>query len=80
MKTNLSINITNIKQAKIFLRELHKNNESYHPEDDANDIIWTTCKPTKKECKKLNILMEQIYQIKGFDPCEYLVYLINNNN
>jgi hypothetical protein len=83
MKTHLPDSIDNISQAKAFLKELDKNNEEFHPEDDAHDIIWTkvaeTDRPTPDECDRLNSLMGDIYKLGEFDPCEYLLDLVDNN-
>lgn len=76
MKTNLDVTIKNIDEAKSFLKELYFNGESYHPEEDANDVIWLfSTPPSKKEKKKLNMLMEKTFDFKGFDPCEFIFNL-----
>lgn len=81
MLTKLPTEITNIERAKSFLSDLHNNGEAYHPEDDAHDIVWHVkpehC-PTPEECDQLNKLMDQIYQLDGFDACEYLLSLHDN--
>jgi len=86
MKTKLPEAIKTIEEAENFLSALHENGESFHPEDDAHDIIWNSIpeehKPTKAECDQLNKLMTDIYEIDGndvntgFDPCGYLLDLI----
>ena len=76
MKTYLPTEIKNVKAAKEFLVELNNNNESFHPEDDAHQIIWHNEKPTEQECSKLNSLMEDIYLISNFDPCSFILYLL----
>ena len=76
MKTTLPDKILNEGQAIAFLTALHDNNEAFHPQDDANDVIWNTCKPTRKERDKLNDLMEQCYKLPGFCPCGVLVDLL----
>lgn len=83
MKTNINITINTVEEAKAFLTELYNNGESYHPEDDANELVGDPF--TKEEGLKLNELMESIYNLKGndgrhsdpmiFDPCEYLMDL-----
>ncbi len=82
MKTKLPVAITTVDEAKAFLSELYKNDESYHPEDDANDIEWDGDNPpTKQECDQMNKLMDDIYSLKGqegnlakvFCPCEFLL-------
>jgi len=87
MKTNLPNRITTVEEAKAFLTELHKNDESFHPEDNAHDIEWETSNPTSEERDKLNALMSDIYELEGnedsqnmiFDPCEFLLNLINQD-
>lgn len=78
MKTILPTQITTIFDAEAFLRSLHLNDESYHPEDDAHNIIWSkgTDEPTNDECDKLNLLMEEIYALDGFDPCGFILDII----
>jgi len=39
MKTTLPDSITTIDEAKKFLTDLHKNGESYNPEDNAKDCL-----------------------------------------
>lgn len=84
MKTILPKAITTIKQAQKFLSQLYKNEESYHPEDDAGDIIDMNDKKlfTDEEAKQLNKLMDDIYDLPGndgrhvdlvFDPCQWLL-------
>lgn len=89
MKTQLPISITSVAEATSFLTELHKNNESYHPEDDAFDIAWQTINPTDAEKHQLNKLMNDIYALpeawspenpNGFDPCAVLMDLIYQQN
>lgn len=82
MKTILPKSIETIADAKKFLTELQKNGEAYHPEDDATTVVWQTAKPTRKECKQLNKLMQDIYSMPEnyrhmnqpipFDPCAFL--------
>jgi len=79
MKTNLDRTITTQDEAEDFLSELFENGESFHPEDDAHQIIWS-CNPapTDEECDKLNTLISQIYNLPNypeFDPCEYFCEL-----
>lgn len=84
MKTKLPESISTVDEAKAFLLELHTNGESYHPEDDAHDIIWGSCEePTPDECDQLNKLMDDIYSLPDigtypnltFDPCGYFIDL-----
>lgn len=80
-KTKLPFGISTIEQAKAFLMELHKNEEHFHPEDDATDLSGDIF--NKQTGKQLNYLMECIYKLKGnedihkmvIDPCEFLIYL-----
>ena len=78
MKTNLDQPITNADEAKAYLTELFNNGESYHPEDDANDIIWTDFEPTEEELNRLNENMELVYKVADFDPCGFLLKLMND--
>ena len=77
MKTNLNRVIATVDDAKEFLRELCDNNEVYHPEDDAHDIIWYACdEPTDAEKDQLNSLMQSIYGLDDsntFDPCGFII-------
>jgi len=83
MKTVLPTSINTVEEAKKFLTELHNNNETFHPEDDAHTIVWETSSPTKEECDQINKLMSEIYAFPGnedsqnmvFDPCEFLLSL-----
>lgn len=84
MKTELPLYIKTVPQAKKLLIELHSNNESYHPEDDANDIWYNGKKLfTHGEAVQLNKLMDDIYSLPGqqgslakvFCPCEFLINL-----
>lgn len=91
MKTILPAAIDTVEEAKNFLHSLHSNGESFHPEDDAHDILWYSADPTEEECDQLNKLMRDIYALpectmqfdadKGmymdFDPCGYLLDLHN---
>lgn len=81
MKTKLPTKITSVKQAKTFLTDLFNNGESYHPEDDANDIIKPNGKPlcTWKDAKQLNKLRDDMYQLKNFDPCAIFCDLLHVN-
>lgn len=74
MKTQLPNEIKTIEDAKAFLTDLHTNNETFHPEDDATDIDWQTCIVSDVEAIQLNKLMADIYNLaEGFDPCEFLL-------
>ncbi len=81
MKTVLPVSINSVEEAKAFLTELHKNNETFHPEDDAHDLSGDLF--TSDEADQLNKLMEDIYNLPGnesvqtmvFDPCGFLLDL-----
>lgn len=81
MKTNLEINIKTSKDAEAFITELCNNNEAYHPEDDALEIIFSDLpveqQPTEKERKKLNDLMDKVYEVADFDPCELILTILS---
>lgn len=84
MKTNLPTSINTVEEATAYLTELYNNDESYHPESDAHDVIWGTCeKPTPAECDQLNKLSDDMYNLKEFggeegqfDPCRILMDLM----
>lgn len=73
MKTKLNITITNEAEAIEFLTELYENNEVYHPEDNAHDVLFETCEPSKRHRNDLNRLMDEIYTNTNIDPCEILL-------
>lgn len=82
MKTKLPDSIKTVEDAKKFLRELHDNNEAYHCEDDACEIVNTKTNErlfTNEEGAQLNSLMGDIYnwltKDSNFDPCGYLLFL-----
>lgn len=72
LRTNVNRVIKTKEDAEAYLTELFNNGESYHPEDNAHDIIWNTASPTSWEKKKLNRLMKQVNTIPNFDPCDFL--------
>lgn len=79
MKTTLPDSINSVEEAKAFLLALHANGESFHPDDDAKDIILSaTGLPafTKKEAYQLNLLMNDISWLDNFDACEYYLSII----
>lgn len=92
MKTTLPTTITTIEEAEAFLTDLYNNGESYHPEDDAHDIVWSGDIfgfPSRDDAMQLNELMHQIYALPGndgrhtdlaFDPCEFLNQLENSQH
>ncbi len=78
MRTHLPEAITSVEEAKAFLQALCTNNEAFHPEDDAHDIVWGSCPhATEEECDLLNKLMGDIYDLpdvpEKFDPCGFLI-------
>lgn len=77
MKTNLNRTITTIDEAKAFLRDLHTNNEVFHPEDNAHDIVWGTTTVSPEECEQLNDIMADIHRLSHntFDVCGFLLDL-----
>lgn len=88
MKTTLPEAITTQEQAEEFLTALWENNEVFHPEDNAHQVVWDTIpegdRPTPSECDQLNKLMNDIYDLDGnngdhanpiFCPCEFLLEL-----
>lgn len=89
MKTTMPEAIKTQAEAKQFLQQLHDNDESFHPEDDATTIIWNGEHAhkgkylfTRKEGETLNKLMNDIYSLEGnsnvqdmaFDPCAMLLH------
>ena len=79
MKTILPPSIITVNQAKNFLKALYDNDEAFHPEDNANDVMFST-EVTAQERALLNKLMDDIYNLGDFDPCEYLNELIESGN
>lgn len=88
MKTLLPKSIATVEEAKRFLTDLYNNDEEFHPEDNAHDIVWNLEDnqiPTFAECEVLNRLMEDIYGLPenkgkrgdeiGFCPCGFLLEL-----
>lgn len=89
MRTTLPAAITTVGEAKAFLAALYCNNEQYHPEDDAHDVLWEDVDVTDEEANQLNKLMEDIYALHectpkrddegilymDFDPCGFLLDL-----
>lgn len=77
MKTQLPESINTIEEAIKFYAELSENQELYHPEDDAHDILWQTAKVSPKECDQLNKLRDDVYNLDGvpevWDPCDFLL-------
>ena len=80
MRTQLPFSIDTVEEAREFLQELFDNDESYHPEDDAHDIIWNGTTVDMFEKDRLNELMEDMRELEGFDACEFLMDLIDRAN
>lgn len=81
MKTNINIVIATIEEAKKFLTELYENKEAYHPEDSALNIVKPGSNEpffTKKEAKKLDALMDVMFSMPDFNPCDVIYELWQN--
>jgi len=77
LKTKLPDTIRTIEQAKSYLTELHKNGESYHPDESAFEIVWQfEGDPPRHQLLSLDRLMDQIHKIEGFNACDFLNSLI----
>lgn len=66
MRFKLPKKINNFEEAVKYLGQLHDYGMAYHCEDDVTDICWSLPEediPTKKECKRMNKLMGQIYDL-----------------
>lgn len=65
MKTKLPNYISTLDEAKVYLEELCKNGEAYHPDDDATQIVWDKGikEPTMDEAIKMNSLMDQVWDV-----------------
>lgn len=80
MKTNLNRTITTIDEAEAFLNELFEHKEYFNPDDNAHEVIFSTCPdPTREEKDKLNDLMSQVWKFHN-DPHEFLLDLINDDD
>jgi hypothetical protein len=76
MKTTLPNSIKNKEEAIELLKNLNDNLESFHPQDNAFDIIDTTTNErmfTKEEALKLNYLIMECHHY--CDPEEVLLEL-----
>jgi hypothetical protein len=73
LKTVLPDKITAIEEAKQYLTDLYKNNESYHPEDGAADCLDID----SETGARMDELMEQVYSFanEAFDPCMFVLEL-----
>jgi hypothetical protein len=92
IKTVLPTAINTIDEAKKFFAELYANNEAFHPDDDANDIIDGRTSSydrihgytgknlfTAEEATQVNKLMEDIFNLENFDPYQCLMLLDTDN-
>ena len=77
MTTNLTRTIDSPETAKAFLRDLHNNGESYHPDDSADSVEWSGDDPDANECIKLDSLMDACRDF--LDPCEELLALAHKD-
>lgn len=76
MKTVLPEKLYSIEDAKAFFDELIRNNEEFHPEDDAFDVYFTSSYVPDWQRERLNSLMFDLYAMEwpeGFDPCGYII-------
>ena len=74
MKTKLPPKINSVDEAKALLTALYENKESFHPDDDANELVGDPF--TKVEGDKLNTLLEQMFVLDGFDPNDFTFNLM----
>ena len=80
MKTKLPKSISNKQEATELLKKLNDNLESFHPQDNAFDIIDSTTNErlfTKEEALQLNYLMMECHNF--CDPEEILEELNEEN-
>ena len=86
MKTIVPLEIKTKEEAASFLIDLYKNDELYHPESDAEDIVMVDrdnflSNVTESrlfndvEAKKLNRAMDQIYKVMH-DPCGFILEVV----
>lgn len=71
MKTNIAITITSSEDAKKFLSDLITNNEHFHPDDNAKDIVTRGENGeqklfTKKEAKQVDKLLGDCFEFADF--------------
>lgn len=77
MRTPLPTAINTADEARAFLSALHTNRELFHPDDNANTIVWMFAPtPTPEECDLLNTLMFHCATVPGFDVYEYCCTLL----
>lgn len=66
MKTHLPNQLTTVAEIENFISELIKNDEMFHLDDDANDIVNGHTNEmlfTKEEGDKINTLLKQAFYI-----------------
>lgn len=76
MKTELPVYIETEKQAKDFFSELILHDECLNPDDDAYTVIYSPTGErsfTDHEAFVLNLLMDDIFNLTGFDIHEYII-------
>lgn len=74
MRTDIPTEIKTVAEAKVFLQELHSNQEAFHPEDNPAHVAWSSDPPTPEQCRRLSRCMEQIYSLP-----EYAEYMQQQN-
>jgi len=79
MRTVLPTVIESVEAAKVFMTLLHNNGEAFDPEEDAYDIDWSFLdvdeQPSELELVKLNMLMDEMLRMPGFEVQEFLMDL-----
>lgn len=78
MKTNINNVLTSVEEAEQYLKDLFTNDEAYHPEDDAQDIIFGF-DVTKAERTQMNMRMDEVWYFIP-DPCGIIVKLLAEKN
>ena len=75
MKTRIPQSIRSEETAKRFIDKLVKNGEVFHFEDDAFDIVDAKGEYVfnENEARRMNLAISKMYDIEGFDPCEYFI-------
>lgn len=74
MQTNLKTTIETQEQAKTYIRELWKNGELYHLEDNAKDVVWDPCLPSETEMLLLDSNRDKIFKVLP-DPFKFILTL-----
>lgn len=76
MKTNLNRTIDSKTSAIDFLFELYQNNEMFHPDDDASDIILKEM-PNEEQIDTINKLMDDCFKV--CDPGDLSCQILFDN-